>query len=95
MKQNSAIDFCRHCPESHHGVCPSILKILTQNKSHFPRQFSLAPGQYLYQQGEHHHGFCLLREGWILLTSITEQGKRQIIRSVLPGDLLGVQPDLH
>ena len=36
-----------------------------------------------------------MREGWILLTNITEEGKRQIIRSVLPGDLLGVQPDLH
>ncbi len=95
MKQNCAIDFCRHCPESHHGVCPSILKILTQNNSHFPKQFSLSPGQYLYHQGEHHQEFYLLREGWILLTSITEEGKRQIIRSVLPGDLLGVQPDIH
>lgn len=36
-----------------------------------------------------------MREGWILLTTMTKQGERQIIRSVLPGDILGFQPDLH
>ncbi len=35
-----------------------------------------------------------MREGWILLTKITELGQRQIIRSVLPGDVVGLQPDI-
>jgi len=96
MKENSEVDFCDTCPENHQGLCPSILKILTQDGTlHSPKQFRLSAGQYLYHQGEQHLDFFILREGWILITINTEDGKRQIIRSVLSGDILGLQPDLH
>lgn len=96
MNANSSIVFCSNCPRNHFGVCPVILKILTQESEfHSPKPFPLPAKQYLYQQGEQRHGLYILREGWVLLTRVTEQGKRQIIRSVLPGDILGIQPDLH
>ncbi len=96
MKKKSTADFCKNCPDNHHGVCPSVLKILArESEFHSPKRVSISAGQYLYHQGDQHHEFYILRNGWIILTSNTEKGKRQIIRSVLPGDLLGIQPDLH
>lgn len=35
----------------------------------------------------------VLREGWIQLTRISENGDRQVFRPVLPGEFLGVQPN--
>ncbi len=96
MKADSSVAFCSNCPRNHFGICPSIVKILTQESEfHSPKQFPLPAKQYLYHQGEQRHGLYILREGWVLLTKISKQGKRQIIRSVLPGDILGFQPDLH
>ncbi len=40
------------------------------------------------------HDAYVLREGWIQLTRISENGDRQVFRPVLPGELLGFQPDV-
>jgi len=96
MKANSSITFCSNCPRNHFGLCPSIAKILSQESEfHSPKLVPLPAKQYLYHQGEQRHGLYILREGWVLLTTMTKLGKRQIIRSVLPGEILGSQPDLH
>lgn len=96
MMEKSAIEFCNDCPRNHFGVCPSMLRVLTQESEfHAPKQISLRTKHYLYHQGEQLNEIYILQKGWMLLTKNTEQGKRQIIRSVLPGDLLGFQPDLQ
>lgn len=73
-----------------------MLKVLTQESSfHTPKQFSLKAKHYLYHQGDPHAQIYILLQGWVLLTQESEQGNRQIIRSVLPGDPIGIQPNLH
>jgi len=50
--------------------------------------------QYLFHQGdEPKYDFYILQKGWILLKHLTEHGRQQVIRLVLPGDILGFQPD--
>jgi len=61
--------------------------------SHSPRQFSLLAKKFLFRQGEELQDAYVLREGWIQLTRVSENGERQVFRPVLPGELLGVQPD--
>ena len=61
---------------------------------HSPRQFSLSAKQYLFHQGDRLHEAFVLREGWIQLTRISENDDRQVFRPVLPGGLLGFQPDV-
>ncbi len=34
-------------------------------------------------------GLFVLREGWLILTRHSEDGKRQVVRSILPGELIG------
>ncbi len=73
-----------------------MMKILArESKLHSLKQVTLCAKQYLYHQNEHLNEIYILQKGWVLLTKDTKQGKRQIIRSVLPGDLIGFQPDLH
>ena len=55
---------------------------------------SVPAKQYLYHQGDSPVKTCILHQGWVLLTQVSKRGKRQIIRSVLPGDMLGFQTDL-
>lgn len=73
-----------------------MLEILAEETEfHSPNQVAIPNKHYLYHQGDQLHKTYILHDGWILLTKVSEQGKRQVIRSVLPGDLLGFQPDLH
>lgn len=55
----------------------------------------LKPKEYLFRQGETLPATYVLRDGWIQLYRITEDGKRQVFRSILPGEVLGIQADLH
>ena len=95
MGKTDSIGYCSNCPRNQLGICPSILKILMQeNEFQSPKQFTLTAKHYLYHQGEHNHEIYILREGWVLLTKVSEQGKRQIIRSVLPGEMIGFQANI-
>ncbi len=95
MGGNTSSVFCNNCSRNHYGVCSGMVKILTQAKEfHSPKPVILAAKHYLYHQGERPVKTYILRQGWILLTQVSERGKRQVIRSVLPGDMLGFQTDL-
>jgi CRP-like cAMP-binding protein len=66
-----------------------------QLDAHFLRHFTLSVKRYLYREGEINHDTYVLRKGWILLTRTLKDGKRQVFRSVLPGEFFGFQPDLQ
>jgi len=63
-------------------------------ETHSPRQFSLPAKKYLFHQGDPMREAFVLREGWIQLTRVSENGDRTVFRPVLPGELLGFQPDV-
>ena len=67
----------------------------SETNAHIIKQHSLPAKDYLFRQGEFYDGLYVLQSGWMLLTRIEDNGKRQILRSVLPGEVLGFQADHH
>ncbi|MEN8214373.1 MAG: Crp/Fnr family transcriptional regulator [Pseudomonadota bacterium] len=54
-------------------------------------QYLLSARETLYRQGETAHSLYTLFDGWLALYKILDNGKRQILRFVLPGDFIGFQ----
>ena len=92
---NTSLSYCSACSMRHFGLCPALLKILSEQlNAHSPRHFALPAKKYLYQQGGPRNGNYILKDGWILLSRITDDGTRQVLRPVLPGDFLGFHPEM-
>lgn len=96
IKRKNSVGLCSNCPIRHYGLCPALSRILSEQlETNALRQIALPAKNYLYRQGDLSHGIYILKEGWILLTRLTQDGSRQVLRSVLPGDFLGFQPDFN
>lgn len=63
--------------------------------AHIIKQKTLIAKEYLFRQGQFFDGLYILQSGWMLLTRDDDNGKRQVFRSILPGEVLGFQPDHH
>jgi len=96
MLSHFSIKPCLSCPSRKFGFCQNIFKIFgNELDAHLINQHSLLAKDYLFRQGGFYDGLFVLQSGWILLSRIAEDGKRQVFKSVLPGELLGFQPDHH
>lgn len=96
MRINTSIASCNTCPRNQYGICSGITDILNQDEAfHSPTSVKLLAKVSLYFQGEGPVKTYILRQGWMLLIQVSEQGKRQVIRSVLLGDLLSFQTDIE
>jgi len=59
-------------------------------------QISVPARSRIFQEGENHDYFYTLFSGWaILYKTVSNNGKRQILRFMLPGDLIGYQTDAN
>lgn len=56
-------------------------------------QYRLPAGEILFQEGDTAHTLYTLFDGWLILFKIRANGKRQVLRFLLPGDFLGFQVD--
>ena len=56
-------------------------------------QYLLPASEILFQEGEIAHSLYTLFDGWMILFKILGNGKRQILRFLLPGDFFGFQVD--
>jgi CRP-like cAMP-binding protein len=54
-------------------------------------QYLLPAGEILFQEGETAHTLYTLFDGWLILFKILDNGKRRILRFLLPGDFFGFQ----
>lgn len=98
MKTNlkKTISYCFACSMRHIGLCPALIKVLSEQLNAFsPPKLSLPAKQYLYKQGEQCQGSYILKDGWILLSRTTDDGIRQVLRPILPGDIMGFQPEME
>jgi len=59
------------------------------------RPHDLPAKHFLFHQGDFYDGFFVLQSGWMLVSRIDADGNRQVLRTVLPGETLGLQPDCH
>jgi len=96
LRSNGSRGLCYTCPNRHCCFCRSLLNISSSEfDAHAVKNLAFSAKQYLYRQGDMNHELFVLREGWVLLTRLSDDGKRQVFRSVLPGELLGFQQHLH
>ena len=96
FRSNNSTGFCHTCPNQHFHFCKSLLNgSSSEFDAHTVKTLTFSAKQFLYHQGDMNQGLFVLREGWIMLSRLSEDGKRQMFRSVLPGDLLGFQQHLH
>jgi CRP/FNR family transcriptional regulator len=96
FRSNDFRELCYTCPTRDCCFCKQLLNIYpTELGAHTVKYPALTAKQYLYHQGDMNHGLFVLREGWVMLTRLSSDGKRQVFRSVLPGELLGFQQHLH
>lgn len=51
---------------------------------------TLKAGEALFMQGDEIRSVCILRDGWAFRYQCLEDGRRQIVDFVLPGDVLGI-----
>jgi CRP/FNR family transcriptional regulator len=54
-------------------------------------QYLLPSGEILFREGETAHTLYTLFDGWLILFKILDNGKRRILRFLLPGDFFGYQ----
>jgi CRP-like cAMP-binding protein len=96
QKSNNSASICATCPRRRFGLCKVMVELLKhKGDTHSLQRSVLAAKQHLFHQGEQLQATYVLREGWIQLYRVTEEGKRQVFPSVLPGELLGLHADAH
>jgi CRP-like cAMP-binding protein len=96
FRSNGSRGPCYTCPNRHFHFCKNLLNISsTDFDAHAVKNLAFTAKQYLYHQGDINHELFVLREGWVMLTRLSYDGKRQVFRSVLPGELLGFQQHLQ
>jgi len=93
---NGSRGLCYSCPNRHFHFCKNLLNgSSTEFDAHGVKNLSFTAKQYLYHEGDMNHELFVLREGWVMLTRLSEDGERQVFRSVLPGELFGFQVHLQ
>lgn len=84
------------------GRCPTLLDGLCRNADPadvarlFPFGLHARPrkaGSVLFRQGEPFGSVLIVRSGWVAVSKLFEDGRRQIVRFALPGDLIGFEGD--
>jgi len=96
FRSNDLRELCYTCPTRDCCFCKQLLNIYpAELGAHTVKYPALTAKQYLYHQGDMNHELFVLREGWIMLTRLSDGGKRQVFRSVLPGEILGFQQYLQ
>jgi len=96
FRSNGSTGLCYSCPNRYFRFCKSLLNgSSTELNAQAVKNLAVAAKQYLYHQGDVNQELFVLREGGVMLTRVSDDGKRQVFRSVLPGELLGFQQYFH
>lgn len=95
-QQNSRIPRCEDCPVRQlalfQPLSPGEVEAIQKFRSEYR---VLAPGEAIFRQGEPTLETYTLFSGWAFLYQNLPDGRRQILRFLLPGDFLGFQADME
>lgn len=83
-----------HILETQRGVHHLDSNIPTWISTHFSTKYKFQSGQFILHQGEPSERILFVLNGWGQNHVIAEDGKKQIINFILPGDLIGHQTTL-
>lgn len=85
---------CARCPTALDGLCrgadPADVARLFPFGVHARLRKA---GSVLFRQGEPFGFVLIVRSGWVAVYKLFEDGRRQIVRFALPGDLIGFEGD--
>jgi CRP-like cAMP-binding protein len=86
---------CRQCPLRERDV----FRDLAQEELEFVQEFkkgelSVEKGATLLAEGNHNPHFYTVLTGWAFRYKLLDDGRRQIVNFVMPGDLVGLQGSL-
>ena len=83
---------CKECPIRKMALFHNVPeKELGWTQEFRDAQYLLPAREVLYQEGKTAHSLYTLFDGWLILFKILNNGKRQILRFLLPGDFFGFQ----
>lgn len=84
---------CSQCPVREKSLFSDVTKPrLDWIQNYRKNQLSIPPKTDIFQEGEKHDFIYTLFSGWgFLYKTVRNNGKRQILRFLLPGDLIGYQ----
>ncbi|HEX9645933.1 MAG TPA: Crp/Fnr family transcriptional regulator [Alphaproteobacteria bacterium] len=86
---------CSACPVRDWALCQALPEgDLAVVERFMTGHRTLSPGTDFYHQGEPSEELFTVLEGWGFQYRLLEDGRRQIVRVLLPGDFVGFQPDL-
>ncbi len=84
---------CEACRGRIDGLCsvctPATLAAISRYKT---AELRLEPGQHLFRLSEPCEAIYNLVDGWVLLYTLLDDGRRQILHFALPGSVLGFHP---
>ena len=96
LRSNGSRGLCYTCPNRHFHFCKNLLNSSsTEFDARDVKQLAFTAKQYLFHQGDMNQELFVLREGWVMLTRLSDDGQRHVFRSVLPGELLGFQQHIR
>ena len=85
---------CRECPVRGMALFRDVPEAqLGWTQEFREAQYLLPAREILYREGDTAHSLYTLFDGWLILFKILDNGKRQILRFLLPGDFFGFQVD--
>ena len=83
---------CQSCPVRRKGLCASIsdeqlseLGTIKRPLRHFPA------GAYVFMEHDDNNLVFLVRRGWAAVSTMCENGRRQVLRFVMPGNFVGFE----
>ena len=84
---------CTQCPVREKALFKGVPKKRLEWTQQYRKNQVLIPARSnIFQEGENHDYIYTLFSGWgILYKTVSNNGKRQILRFLLPGDLIGYQ----
>ncbi len=84
---------CNQCPVRKMALFKGVPKKRLEWTQQYRKNQILVPARsIIFQEGENHDFIYTLFSGWgILYKTVSNNGKRQILRFLLPGDLIGYQ----
>lgn len=84
---------CKQCPVREMALFKGVPNERLEWTQHYRKNQVLIPARTnIFQEGESHDYIYTLFSGWgILYKTVSNNGKRQILRFLLPGDLIGYQ----
>ena len=83
---------CKECPIRKMALFRGIPREeLDWTQEFRDAQYLLPARKILYREGDTAHTLYTLFDGWLILFKILDNGKRQVLRFILPGDFFGLQ----